>query len=72
MAAIEPSDYAQTLDALKRRVREARFAAQRKANTELIRLYWHIGHTILQRQKVEPWGSGVLAKLADDLRAQFP
>ncbi|MFS0733848.1 PDDEXK nuclease domain-containing protein [Microbacterium sp. 1P10UB] len=72
MATIEPSNYAQTLDALKLRVREARFAAQRKANTELISLYWHIGDTILQRQKVEPWGSGVMARLADDLRAEFP
>lgn len=53
---IEPSNYAQTLDALKRRVREATFAAQRKANTELIGLYWHIGDTILQRQRAEPWG----------------
>jgi predicted nuclease of restriction endonuclease-like (RecB) superfamily len=69
---LEPSDYAQILDQLKSRVREARYSAQRKANTELLRLYWQIGSTILERQSIEPWGSAVLTRLADDLRAEFP
>lgn len=72
MSALIPDDYAATLDELKRQVHAARFAAQRKVNTELLLLWWHIGHTILERQQREAWGSGVLTRLADDLRAEFP
>jgi predicted nuclease of restriction endonuclease-like (RecB) superfamily len=46
--------------------------AARAANTELIELYWRIGGLILERQKGEPWGSGVIRRLAADLRPQFP
>ncbi len=53
-------------------MRSARFAAQRRVNTELIRLYWGIGATILQRQGDEGWGSNVIGRLATDLRAEFP
>jgi predicted nuclease of restriction endonuclease-like (RecB) superfamily len=67
-----PADYGATLDELKRHVHDARFRAQRKANTELLRLWWRVGSTILERQQREPWGSGVLERLADDLRAEFP
>lgn len=38
----------------------------------MIELYWNIGRTILQQQQAEPWGSEVLGRLAEDLRAQFP
>ena len=72
MSALMPDDYAATLDELKRQVHAARFAAQRKVNAELLLLWWHIGHTIIERQQREAWGSGVLKRLADDLRAEFP
>lgn len=38
---------------LKRQVRSARFAAQQRANTGLVRLYWVMGRTILDRQQVQ-------------------
>jgi predicted nuclease of restriction endonuclease-like (RecB) superfamily len=66
------SGYAATLAQLKQQVRAARFTAQRRVNTELIRLYWEIGATILQRQGDEGWGSNVIGRLARDLRAEFP
>ncbi|MGN5239338.1 PDDEXK nuclease domain-containing protein [Rhodococcus sp. SJ-3] len=72
MAELEPTDYAATLEELKRRIHQARYQAQRKVNTELIRLYWQIGHTILERQQTERWGTKVLSRLAADLRAEFP
>jgi predicted nuclease of restriction endonuclease-like (RecB) superfamily len=67
-----PNGYTDLLGELKNRVRTARTKALRAVNTELIELYWSIGHTILQRQEVESWGSGVMGRLADDLRAEFP
>jgi predicted nuclease of restriction endonuclease-like (RecB) superfamily len=41
-------------------------------NRELIALYWDIGRVILQRQQVEGWGAKVVARLAADLREEFP
>jgi predicted nuclease of restriction endonuclease-like (RecB) superfamily len=67
-----PSGYAAALAELKRQVRNVRFTAQRRVNTELVRLYWGIGATILQRQEQEGWGTNVIGRLADDLRAEFP
>ena len=72
MTTLEPSDYAATLEDLKRHVRDARYTAQRRVNTELLRLYQSIGHTLLQRTESEAWGSQVIAQLANDLRTEFP
>lgn len=67
-----PADYTDLLGELKNRVRAARITALRTINTQLIELYWSIGKTILERQEVEEWGSRVMSRLADDLRAEFP
>ena len=69
---VEPTDYTHTLDALERRVHEARFTLQRRANAELVALYWHIGRTILEKQKSSAWGAGVVAGLASELQTEFP
>ena len=45
---------------------------QRTVNTQLIELYWHIGHQILRQQDHHGWGTGVIRRLAEDLRAAFP
>ena len=71
MTTLEPRVYAATLEDLKRRVRDARYTAQRRVNTELLRLYQSIGQTLLQRTESEAWGSRVIAQLAKDLRAEF-
>ncbi len=67
-----PSDYAATLDELKAEVRSARFAVQRQVNTELVRLYWRVGRSLSARATSAAWGSKVVTRLADDLRAEFP
>ncbi|MHA7146749.1 PDDEXK nuclease domain-containing protein [Arthrobacter sp. TmT3-37] len=67
-----PDDYGLTLQALKDRVRGARLSAQRSVNTQLIELYWGIGRDVLARQEQDRWGSRVIARLADDLRREFP
>jgi predicted nuclease of restriction endonuclease-like (RecB) superfamily len=67
-----PTGYTDLLGELKNRVRAARIQALRTVNTQLIDLYWSIGKTILERQEIEEWGSRVMSRLADDLRAEFP
>lgn len=67
-----PNDYGSFLDSLKERVRSAQTQARRSVNTQLIGLYWSIGHEILTRQDHQGWGSGVIGRLATDLRTEFP
>lgn len=69
---MEPAEYAPTLQRLKDQVHGARLRAQRSSNNELLQLWWAIGHTILTRQAEHGWGTKVLARLADDLRSEFP
>jgi predicted nuclease of restriction endonuclease-like (RecB) superfamily len=71
MSDLAPEAYAATLEDLKKHVRTARMEAQRRVNNELLRLWWRIGRTILDRQAEEGWGTKVLDRLAADLRAEF-
>ncbi|MEJ7138496.1 PDDEXK nuclease domain-containing protein [Amphibiibacter pelophylacis] len=72
LSAAVPRDYADWLADIKARVATARQRAALAANAELIRLYWHIGNDILQRQQTATWGDKVLQRLASDLREAFP
>ncbi|MDQ0241444.1 PDDEXK nuclease domain-containing protein [Arthrobacter bambusae] len=67
-----PADYVELLEALRIRVTDARTHAHRTVNTLLIELYWSLGKDILTRQGSQGWGSGVINRLANDLRASFP
>lgn len=60
--------YGELLSEIKRRIAEARTRAASAVNTELIRLYWSIGHDILARQDQEGWGAKVIEQLARDLK----
>lgn len=71
-AATLPVDYAPLLADIKARVQSARIKAGLAANRELLALYWDIGLMILHRQRAEGWGTKVVARLAADLRAEFP
>ncbi|ABW31806.1 conserved hypothetical protein (plasmid) [Acaryochloris marina MBIC11017] len=66
------SNYADFLDGLKQRIRTAQVQAHLAVNQELVLLYWQIGREILQRQKLEGWGSKVVERLAKDLKREFP
>jgi predicted nuclease of restriction endonuclease-like (RecB) superfamily len=67
-----PEMYAAALEDVKRHVHTARLRVQRRANTELLQLWWQIGSTLRARQAEEAWGTNVLSRLAADLRAEFP
>ena len=69
---VEPTGYTQLLQTLKERVRATQVRAARAANTELLRLYYSIGHDILARQDHAGWGAKVIDRLAADLRDAFP
>jgi DUF1016 N-terminal domain len=67
-----PADYAQWLESLKSRISAARSRAALAVNAELIQLYHGIGRDILERQTRHGWGSKVVTRVADDLKAAFP
>lgn len=67
-----PSDYSAFLNAVKERVRTARYAALEAVNTELVGLYWDIGRMIVERQSGGTWDKAVVQKLAEDLQSEFP
>ena len=67
-----PDDYPHLLADLKAQIRSAQWTAARVVNTALIELYWAIGKAILDRQSAEGWGSRVVDRLSDDLRAAYP
>jgi predicted nuclease of restriction endonuclease-like (RecB) superfamily len=67
-----PLDYPQLLAELKHHIRETQVRAALAVNSELVQLYWRIGHQILQRQDQQGWGAKVIEQLAQDLRQEFP
>ena len=67
-----PAGYGPWLASLNQRVRSAQLRAHRAVNTQLIQLYWDIGHDIVERQTREGWGSGVVRRLAGISRPSFP
>lgn len=67
-----PDDYDRVLADLKSAVARSRRQAARVVNTELLRLYWTIGDTILTQQKQASWGSRIIDRLAKDLTDANP
>ncbi len=67
-----PAGFHDLLEDLKARIRVAQTRAILAANAELVRLYWDIGRLIDQRKQREGWGSGVIPRLARELRNELP
>jgi DUF1016 N-terminal domain len=67
-----PDGYDRVLAYLKARVRAAQRSAQRAVQNEMVGLYWTIGKTILEQQQQSGWGAKIVARLAEDLRTEFP
>ena len=69
---LERDPYNATLAEFKERIASAQIRAAVAVNTELVRLYWFIGHGLNRRVKEEGWGAKVLERLARDLKLAFP
>lgn len=68
----EPEGYEAFITNLKRRVHTTQFRMVRAANTELLRLYWSVGHDIVVRQRDQGWGAKVVDRISTDLQREFP
>ncbi len=63
--------YGPLLGDIKTRIHQAQCRAALSVNAELVRLYWEIGGLIFARQQAEGWGTGVIPRLARDLRNEL-
>ena len=71
MKSIIGKEYISFLHEIKSRIISARIKAVRSVNKELIKLYWDIGRSIIERQEKYKWGNAVVEKLANDLKEDF-
>ena len=67
-----PADYGSVLDTLKDRIRSERLRVTLAANSAMVRLYWDMGNSILERQRQQGWGARVIDRLSHDLKTAFP
>jgi predicted nuclease of restriction endonuclease-like (RecB) superfamily len=65
-------EYPFLLAEIKERVKDAQYEALKKVSSELVMLYWDIGRMIVEQQEKAGWGKGVVEKLSQDLRQEFP
>lgn len=72
MTLAPPFDYQTWLSQLKQHISQAQQRAALSVNQELLKLYWQIGHEILERQQQQGWGTKVIEQLAQDLSQAFP
>lgn len=64
--------YGNLLSEIKTRIRHAQVKATLSANAEMIAMYWDVGRMIYERQQHEGWGTGVIPRLAKDIRNELP
>ncbi len=64
--------YPDLFNTIKARIRQAQIKASLSANAEMILMYWDIGRMIHERQQEKGWGSGVIPRLAKDIRNDMP
>ena len=64
--------YGTLLSDIKTRIRHAQVKATLSANAEMIAMYWDVGRMIYERQQHEGWGTGVIPRLAKDIRNELP
>jgi hypothetical protein len=62
-----PAGYGDLQSGIKNEV--VRGQALRSVTTQFLELRWSIGMTILDRQKIDEWGSGAVGRPNDDLFA---
>jgi predicted nuclease of restriction endonuclease-like (RecB) superfamily len=65
-------EYSEFIKTLKQNIKEARYRAIYKVNSELINLYYNIGKEIVLKQKNTNWGDDLIGQIEKDLKQEFP
>lgn len=69
---IKKDDYKVFFLKIKEKILASQYNALKAVNKELIKLYWDIGKTIIQKQQQFGWGKSIVVNLAKDLQNEFP
>lgn len=69
--SVSPANYVNFITSLKSKIRSSQLKAVVAVNRELIKLYWEIGLEIVERQRIDGWGTKVLERVAQDLQNEF-
>ena len=64
-------DYKVFFTEIKEKIYQAQYEAMKQVNKALIKLYWEIGKSIVEKQKKHKWGKSVVETLAEDLQKEF-
>ena len=67
-----PVEYKSFIHSIIDDIQKQKIATFLRANHDMICLYWHIGHRILEKQSVEGWGAKIIDRMSYDLRNAFP
>jgi hypothetical protein len=67
-----PGDYPRLLSELEARIGAARTRAVLAVNSELIKLYWEIGHEILDREHQAGWGTKIIDRVGCGPSSRLP
>jgi len=72
MAKIQiTNEYKVFFTEIKEKIYKAQYEAMKHVNVTLIRLYWDIGKSIVEKQQIHKWGKSVVETLATDLQKEF-
>lgn len=66
------SDYADWIQDVKKRFRNARIKASVKVNSEQLLFNWELGRDLVERKAEDTWGSGIVEQISLDLQNEFP
>lgn len=64
-------DYKAFLAEIKEKVYQSQYEAMKQVNKALIKLYWEIGKSIVEKQQKHKWGKSVVENLSNDLQKEF-
>ncbi len=71
MKVLTNKEYGIFLKEIKSRIISSRIQAVKSVNHELIKLYWDIGKSIVERQKRFGWGKSIVEQLSQDLTREY-
>jgi predicted nuclease of restriction endonuclease-like (RecB) superfamily len=64
-------DYKAFFTEIKEKIYQSQYEAMKQVNKALIKLYWDIGKSIVEKQQQHKWGKSVVENLAADLQKEF-
>lgn len=70
--ALMPNGYLDFIASIKKQISKQIIQTRLNANSDMVLIYWHIGKAILEKQKLEGWGTKVIDRLSYDLKIEFP